>query len=373
MSKKYAIFITALFCLFVGVFMAAIYLVPDRTFSELENRSLQQLPSFSLEAVRTGKFMTDFEKYCNDQFFLRDGWVSMKSTAERLAGKQENNGAYFGKEDTLISRFDRPDEKRLEGNIGYVNQFAANAGVPVYFSLVPSSAAVWADRLPSGAPSADQKAILDAAAAGSNAVWYNTYTKLWDHRSEELYYRTDHHWTSLGAYYGYTALMEALGMEPVPLEHYQKETVSDSFYGTVFSSSGVRWVKPDKIDLYVSDPGVEVTSWFSGKPEQGQLYAWDKLEGKDKYTFFMGGNQALGVVKNPHVDGPKLLIVRDSYTDSMVPFLTAHFSEIHLIDLRYYRYSIPQYIRDNGIDAAAVLYSVANFTSDTNLFTLRQE
>ena len=134
----------------------------------------------------------------------------------------------------------------------------------------------------------------------------------------------------------------------------------------------MRWVQPDDIDIYVPDPGVEVTSWFTGEPEEGALYNWDKLDIKDKYTFFMGGNQSLGVIKNPNVDGPKILILRDSYTDSLVPFLTQHFSEIHLIDLRYYRYSIPQYIKDNDIDMAVVLYSVSNFVTDTNLFTLRQ-
>ncbi|MEG2120192.1 MAG: DHHW family protein, partial [Pseudoflavonifractor sp.] len=162
-------------------------------------------------------------------------------------------------------------------------------------------------------------------------------------------------------------------MEPLPLSAYQSTTVSDGFYGTTFSSSGVRNVKPDSIDIYVPDPGVEVTSWFSEKPQPGKLYDWTRLEKKDKYPFFMGGNQSLAVIKNPQVQGPKLLILRDSYTDSLVPFLTAHFSEIHLFDLRYNRNSVPQYIKANGIDMAVMLYSVPNYVTDGNFFTLRQK
>lgn len=373
MTKKYAVFITALFCAFIGVFLAAGAVAPDRNFSAQENRVLQGLPVPTVKSVFSGAFMTDFEQYGNDQFVGRDVWVGMKSAAERAIGKHENNGVYFGSKDTLITRFEEPDPKRVDTNLKYVDQFVGNAGVPVYLTLIPGAASIWADRLPQGAPNADQKAVIDEIAARTAANYFDSYQNLWAHRDEDVYYRTDHHWTSLGAYYGYAALMEALGMEAVPLSEYAKTTVSDAFYGTTFSSSGVRWVKPDSIDIYAPDTGVSVTSWFAEQPVEGRLYNYDKLSLKDKYTFFMGGNQSLAVVKNENVDGPKLLILRDSYTDSLVPFLTPHFSEIHLVDLRYYRYSIPQYIRDNGIDAAVVLYSVQNFVTDTNFFTLRQE
>ncbi len=373
MSKKYCLFLSALFCAFLAVFLTAGAVTPDRTMSELENRSLQQLPVPSAKTVLSGEFMSDFETYCNDQFALRDQWVAMKSFSELATGKGENNGVYFGRDDTLISRFDSPDPQRVATNLGYVDQFVENAGIPVYLSLIPGAASVWADRLPDGAPNADQKAVIDEIAGKTSARFYDSYQALWDHREEDVYYRTDHHWTSLGAYYGYTSLMDALGMEAAPLSSFQKQTVSDSFYGTAFSTAGARWIAPDDIDIYVPDPGVEVTSWFSAESTPGSLYCWNKLEGKDKYTFFLGGNQSKCVVKNPNVQGPKLLLLRDSYSDSLVPYLTAHFSEIHLIDLRYYRYSIPQYIRDNGIDTAVILYSVSNFVTDANFFTLRQK
>lgn len=376
MSKRYCIFITALFSAFLAVFLVAGAVCPDQEFSPLENRALQQMPELSAASVLSGQFMSDFETYTTDQFPGRDAWVDLKARTERLMGKQENNGVYFCKDDTLITRFDTPDAAQVAANLKYVDQFAAKAGVPVLFSLIPGAAEVWADRLPDGAPNASQKAVIDqAGSALASARVYDTWSTMTAHKDEDIYYRTDHHWTSLGAYYGYTALMDAMGMQAVPLSDYTKTTRSDSFYGTVYSSSGVRWVRPDSIETYVPDDGITVTSHTydaKGNPveEARSLYDTSFLSVKDKYSMFLGGNQSLCVVRTPHTDAPKLLIIRDSYTDSLVPFLTAHFSEIHLVDPRYYKLSVSQYISENGIDQALVLYSVPNFVSDKNLVWL---
>lgn len=375
MSKKYARFLSALFCCFLALLFCANALTPDKEFSEVENRSLAQRPKLSAENVLSGAYMTDYETYVTDQFVARDGWVSAKAWSERISGKQENNGVYFCDDGSLITRFDEPDWTRVDKNLGYVEKFAENAGVPVTFGLIPTQSFVWADKLPEGAPNADQREVwtqasnaLNGKAALADGLW----SALLAHRDEPIFYRTDHHWTSLGAYYGYAALGEVLGYEPLPLETYTKTTVSDDFYGTVFSSSGVRWVEPDEMDIYVPEDGVTVTSHTydkSGSPvtEPRQLYDESYLSKKDKYSMFLGGQQSLGVVKTPNTDKPKLLLIRDSYSDSLVPFLTPHFSEIHLIDLRYYKLSAAQYIKDNGIDQALVLYSAPNFVSDSNL------
>ena len=373
MSKKYCIFITALFCAFIGVFLVANAVSPDRTFSEMENRNLEQLPTPSVKTLLSGEFMKDFETYTTDQFVGRDSWIGLKSTTERVLGKQENNSVYFCDKDTLITRFDQPDSQKVTDNLTYVNNFVENVDIPVTFSLIPTQACIWADRLPAGAPNASQTDILDQAqAAVPGATWADLYTPLWEHRDEDIFYRTDHHWTSLGAYYGYTGLAEALGFTPVSLDSYTETVRSTEFYGTVFSSSGVRWVKPDTISTYVPDTGITVTEHSydnKGNPIEipRSLYVESFLSVKDKYSMFLGGNQSLGVVKTPNTDKPKLLITRDSYTDSVVPFLTPHYSEIHLIDLRYYKLSIQDYIEQNGIDQALVLYSVPNFVTDSNL------
>ena len=372
MSKKYSIFLTALFCAFLGVAVTANALTPDREFSDIENRALAKRPALSWKTVRTGAFMSDYESYITDQFPARDGWTAAKAYLEKAVGKQENNGVYFCDDSTLITRFEEPDQKRLANNIGYVNTFADKAGVPVTFGLIPTQASVWADKLPQGAPNYDQKLVMQQAAQSVSPRFVDLSAALTSHKDEPIFYRTDHHWTSLGAYYGYVGLAEALGYTPVPLEQYTKTTVSTEFYGTVFSSSGVRWVKPDEMDTYVPEDGITVVSHTydsKGNPveEPRQLYDKSYLSKKDKYSMFLGGQQSLGVVKTGNPDKPKLLLIRDSYSDSLVPFLTAHFSEIHLMDFRYCKLSPSQYIAENGINQALVLYSVPNFVSDANL------
>ena len=384
MTKRYCIFITALFCAFIGVFLVANAVSPDRTFSEVENRNLEQLPAVDFGTPEklfrdgnffNGQFMRDFETYTTDQFIGRDAWVDLKARTERALGKKENNNVYFADNDTLITRFDQPAADRVTENLNYVNKFVENVDIPVVFSLIPTQACIWADRLPEGAPNASQTDLMaQAQGAVTGATWADVYTPLMEHKDEDIFYRTDHHWTSLGAYYGYTGLASALGYTPVPLTDYTPTVRSTEFYGTVFSSSGVRWVKPDTITTYVPDDGITVVSHTydnSGNPveEQRALYVESFLSVKDKYSMFLGGNQSLGVVTNTNnPDGPKLLIIRDSYADSLVPFLTAHYSEIHLIDPRYYHLSVKDYAEQNGIDQALVLYSVPNFVTDGNMF-----
>ena len=384
MTKRYCIFITALFCAFIGVFLVANAVSPDRTFSEVENRNLEQLPAVDFGTPEklfrdgnffNGQFMRDFETYTTDQFIGRDAWVDLKARTERALGKKENNNVYFADNDTLITRFDQPSADRVTENLNYVNKFVENVDIPVVFSLIPTQACIWADRLPEGAPNASQTDLMtQAQGAVTGATWADVYTPLMEHKDEDIFYRTDHHWTSLGAYYGYTGLASALGYTPVPLTDYTPTVRSTEFYGTVFSSSGVRWVKPDTITTYVPDDGITVVSHTydnSGNPveEQRALYVESFLSVKDKYSMFLGGNQSLGVVTNTNnPDGPKLLIIRDSYADSLVPFLTAHYSEIHLIDPRYYHLSVKDYVEQNGIDQALVLYSVPNFVTDGNMF-----
>lgn len=230
MTKAYSIFLTGLFSLFIGGILVGSLLLPDRTFSPMENRNLAKPPKLSWENVESGKFMSDAESYVNDQIMGRDFWVAMKAWSERLSGKQENNGIYFAKDGTLIRHLDTPSQETLAQNAGYINQLVENVSVPVYFGLIPSAAEVWADRLPAGAPTADEQAIIEEMYSAVQAQTVDLCTPLNAHRDEDLYYRTDHHWTSLGAYYGYTALMDAMGLEAEPLDQSGKTTVSDSFY-----------------------------------------------------------------------------------------------------------------------------------------------
>ena len=247
-----------------------------------------------------------------------------------------------------------------------------NVSVPVYFGLIPSSSTVWADRLPAGAPTADELSWIEQMYFATGASTIDLAGALLAHKGEDIYYRTDHHWTSLGAFYGANAIFEALGLEPLDLSDYDKTTVADQFYGTIYSTSGVRWVRPDSIDTYIPADGVHVTSWFGAQPSEGSLYVDHYLSVKDKYSYFLGGQQQpLCVIESDKApDGPKVLIIRDSYSDSLAPFLTERFSEVHLFDPRNNLTSVKDYVAQNDIDSVIVLYSFQNFATDQNLFVL---
>ena len=374
MSKKYTTFITVLFCLFIFGFGLALLILPDREFSEQENRYLTQFEAPTLDSVfgENGEFMADFEKYVNDQFPLRDQWIQLKAWSERLSGKQENNKVYFGGEgqQTLFAQYTKPSD--LEQRVDYVNQLGANVDVPVYFALIPDKTWVWADRLPAHAPLVDDgSTIRDAQDLVSEDVnFINLSDAL---QGDDVFYRTDHHWTTMGAYQGYLALMSAINGSVTLLDS-EPTLVSDSFYGTTWSSSGAGWVKPDEMYTWVPEGGytghTTVTRYPSGQPEEGKFYDLSKLEVKDKYSMFLGGNQGLCVIENPDAQGGKLLVIRDSYADSLAPFLSLDYQEVHLFDLRYNLMSLKQYVADNDIDQVLVLYSSSNFSTDSNLALL---
>lgn len=368
-SRKQSIIIVLIFIIFIGGMSAGTLFLPHEDFSEAENRYLQKMPEMTGESIMNGEFMTSFEKWVSDHTVFRDEWVGLKALTEALSGKKETGGVYLADGDTLIAASTPVQEKVFENNISYVNKFAQAVDVPVYFGIIPTAAEIWADRLPAYAPVDDESIVIARAYDGNEAICVDIEGALRVHAAEDIYYRTDHHWTGLGAFYGMNALLEKMEIEKLRLEDYPKEVVSEDFCGTSWSSSGAHWVKPDTIDKYVSEEGTEVTSWYDTKPEKGSLYHEEYLEKKDKYCYFLGENQPLCVIKT-NVEGPKLLLVRDSYGDNMAPFLTQRFSEIHLVDLRYNRTSTKQYIIDNDIDAVFIMYGYGTFVKDTNVVFL---
>lgn len=355
------------FLLFLVLGLLLLLLLPDREFSEQENRYLAQPPRFRFSDLISGSFTRGAEDCITDQFPLRDSWISLKSRVERALGKTENNNVFFCREDTLITRFAYPEESAVTGAVRAVNSLAENTQARVFLALIPSSAAVWADRLPANANTADQEALIRRICGEVNGETADILSALLAHRDEEVYYRTDHHWTTLGAYYGYAATARVMGFTPAEKSDYHPETVSADFYGTVYSSSGVRWVRPDRMERWVDADGVQV--FRDGGAEPSPVYVEEKLEIKDKYAYFFGGNTPRMVIETGNAGG-RLLVLRDSYSDCELPFFFPHYSEIHVLDLRYFRQSVREYAEANGVSDILVNYSLSTFLSDPSVFLL---
>ena len=370
MKKTASLLTIGVFTAFIALFFVLRLCLPAREFSERENRYLAQRPAFSASALFSGSFTEDFESYTTDQFPLRDAWTTLKARCELLSGKRENNGVFYCGGGVLISRFDAPEDSVIAENVSFLNALSENVDAPVYFALIPGAAEVQSALLPRNAPTDSQAEVIEKACEESAAVNVDMLSALNAHADEYIFYRTDHHWTSLGAFYGYNALREAMGLPPADISGYERTIVSDSFYGTAWSSSGFSWVAPDSIETFVPDGGTAlITNYRDGTAAVTPLYNESFLKVKDKYSFFLGGNTPRLSIDTGNA-GPRLCVIRDSYADSLLPFLLADFSQIDLLDLRYYKSSLAEYINSGGFDAVLVMYSVPNFSTDVNLFLL---
>lgn len=362
-----------LFCAFLLAFGVLFLLWPKREFSDKENRTLAEFPEFTAEKFFSGKWGLDFETYLSDQFPLRDNWVVLKAACQMGTGRQDNNGVYFG--DQLIQTFWSVDQGQLEKNLAALKAFGEKAPGKVYFAPVANAVEVNGEKLPLFAPDVDQEALLEEMREfleESPVELVDTLPALREHRDEGLYFNTDHHINTLGAYYVYRDLANALGKPALTQEAFRKETVTDRFEGTLYHKSGAWWVAPDKIELWQPVAGLRasVTIEPGGERHEG-LYFEEELQGNDPYAVFLKGNQALEVVETDRPGG-KLLVVKDSYAHIITPFLANHFSEIHLLDLRYYKLGVSQYMEENGIDKVLVLYNLSNFTEDVNVQLIGQ-
>ena len=365
---------------FVGMFLLDC-VTPDRTVSELENTTLTQRPAVTaqiLSSAGLNRFFNDYTQYTKDQIPGRDAWISLQSFVETaLLQKTQSGGVLLGDHGQMFDRtygLVSSEERTLPRNIAAVGALAGRYPGRVYVMVAPAASAIYPERVPAHAPLLEEEGYIrqiQAAVEEAGGVYIPLQDALAAHKDEYIYYRTDHHWTSLGAYYGFTALGQAMGIDVPALDSYtDRHTVSDSFYGTTWSSSGFSWVRPDSMEVFVNEPdGLKVTSYPQGTPIEGQLYDESYLDVKDKYSMFMGGNCPLHEIVTGN-EGPSLLIIRDSYTDSLIPFLLDDFSEIHVIDLRYYRMSVSDYIAEHDFDNVLVAYSVSTFATDTNLFLM---
>lgn len=340
----------------------------DRAYSESENRKLAQKPDFTWSALADGSYFSGWEDYLADQFVGRDFWISLRLRFLRLAGQREVNGVYLCDDGYLMEPPAEPDAVHTARNLEAVNDFAArHDDLSMYMAVIPNAAAVLADKLPENAPVRDQRADLQALADGLRGVTFLNVTQaLTAHQDEQLYYRTDHHWTSLGARYAFEAMAPALGIAQ-PASAYQIYPVSTSFEGTLASRSGCHDAA-DTIELYVpeNNPAYYV-SYEDTKTNSSSLYVRDCLDKKDQYTVFFGGNYPRVDIYSTAETGRRLLLFKDSYANCFVQFLTPYYEHIILIDPRYYYGDAETLLRSEKVTDVLFLYNANTYFEDTSL------
>ena len=363
--------ITIFACLLLAVSALMGPLTPDHYDSEREKRNLTQLPIPDMEDILSGDFADNLEDYLSDQIPLRDRWIAVKTYAELAVGKQESGGVYIGKDHYLMDKFSSYDAKQLRINAAALADLRAAAAkdhIRMQTMLVPVAAQMLTDKLPPFASAADYEAILAVLQEqGVSAI--DLAKALSAHTNEDIYYRTDHHWTSLGAYYAYAAWMQAIDRqdEIIPQADWTKETLCEDFRGTTWNKVPLRGVPADSITAWYLHADRKV-SYNDGKMQGSSLYARKYLSGSDQYAVFLSSNQAETVIKGSGAAGSgKLLLIKDSYGNTFAQFPSEQFEEVRVLDLRFWRGDLMDYAKQNGITDLLVLYGTQNFVSDTVL------
>ena len=334
------------------------------TVSWNENRTLQEFPSTAPASLFSGNFDEQFEKWFSDHFVSRDMWIELNAIVHKAAGAIENNGVYFAQDGRLVQQFQTVNDATLQANIDTINSFSSDHNVKSNIFLVPTAAWGAASQLPNGACDEDQKALLQEIKQQFPEQTFIDYTELAS-PSPNLYYKTDHHWNEQGAYQGYVAIASKV-LNKIPNTFTYNE-VSNSFEGTMYSRSGAFWVHPDSIYEIVPD-GIDLqvtVSYDDGDTVTDSLYSTERLSTKDQYAYYLDGNHAYVDIKTNTNTNRKAVIVKDSYAHILMPFLATEYSEIQMVDLRYYRGNVSDLLDDQT--DLYFIYSLDNFCSDPNL------
>ena len=374
-NKKKPGFFALYGSLFVGVLLAvliAALALPDRAYSEKEKKYLNTFPALTADSLFDGSFTSGVEDYSADQFPGRDGLMNLKVTLCRFLGMQESNGVYYGKNGRLMERFDEPDEELFERTVQSVNDFAArHEDLNVYFLLAPSAAVLYPEELPLNAVNADQNAYINrfSERISENVTPVDVRFSLTEAKAAgtDLYYHSDHHWTTDGAKAAYYAAAETMGF---PENEFERQVVSDNFLGALYTKSGFSIPSKDSIVIY--RPEDETLQYYLRNEESGEtrasLYYGESLPGADPYEVFFGGNYPSLTIESTADADRTLLVVKDSYANSFIPFLLGDYRKITIIDPRYYSKQLDVLFYLEEYDDVLFLYNAPTLSKDRNLY-----
>ena len=363
------------FLLFIFGFAVASFISEDREFSENENRYLQQAPEFSWKRLEKGEFTSDIESYMSDQIFMKDQLVSLKTVTDRTLLKNYQNGVYFGKDGYYLQDY-QENRPLIEKNISCLNDFAdsLDKSVDVSFLLVPNAVSVMSDKLPAVTQTDDQleseKYISSILSDRINLCF--PYDQLKDAaKSTQVFYKTDHHWTPDGAYRAYQQFCTLKNLTPFDCNVYTKITVPD-FYGTHYSATR-RWNAQADSFSYYDLPNQMTVYKVNGEADYEPvktegLMNLAKLDTRDKYGAFLDGNNGYSVIEGNGTGS--ILVVKDSYANSFIPYLTANYAKIGVVDFRGLAYGLDSTIEKEGYDQILILYNFQTFISDNKVIYL---
>lgn len=364
-----------LLVIFTGMFIHLLH--PKQLFSEQERRNLQTWPEISRSSIFSGQFMQDFEKFANDQMPYRDFLLGINRLLLTLQQRSDNGRVIFCNDDYLV-KLTSNNMKQVEKNIRYLNSLnlTSNEDDPqnFYLMLIPNASSVIRSELPAGSPTLDQiEFINDTYNKLSNFKTVNCYDNLLA-LGKKAYYRTDHHWNSLGAYNGALSYLQTMGSDLPAESEYQKTVIKDDFLGSLYAQTGGFNQTPDCIEVWQhqdNNLNNKVRCYDQKNKLIGNgIYRRDELFSFDPYRVFLGENQGFMMIDTGIENGKNLLLIKDSYSNSMVPFLTYKYQRIYIVDLRFLDKSLKQMLHEYKVQDILIAYNVDSFLTDNNIYKL---
>lgn len=382
MKNKLKFLPTFIFLGFIFVLFALFIIMPKSQYSSSEKRYLEKFPEVSLKSVSSGEFESGFETYLADHFPFRNLWVGVNAYYNYGIGNNGNDGIYKCSDNYLINA-PVSEDNRIEVNARAIARFSRNVNVPVTVAVVPSTGYIMDDVLPAVHDEYidDElfgKITFELYKESSGLLSFTdlrTPFKEQTAKGAQLYYRTDHHWTSEGAYTAYRELCKSLGLTSTPKSQFNVKAYG-GFYGTTYSSSGF-WLNPaDDIEVWSnksnSERNITVTV-TEGDEEKTyhSMFFLNHLEQDDKYPLFLDGNHPLVSVENKRVREGKILIVKDSFCHSLAPFLADNFNTVTMVDMRYYKNSVSDMVKQGNYDRVLFVYGIDNLAADSDLVWIK--
>lgn len=349
-------------------------ILPKREYSENENRHLATFPEMSFNSLKTGELVENIEAYVTDHFPLRDEFMSLYAITQRCEGMKEINNVFVGKNGYLIEKQDEyKNLEKIYTKINTLYEKVKDKGVSVNVMLVPTCITFYSKYLPDNAVYASQTDAKDKIksklADGINYIEpfdmdaNGNFSSKYD--DYQMFYKTDHHWTCYGAYFAYENYCLSMGLKPFSMSDYSIKTVSESFYGTVFSKVNDLSVEGDIMVLFDKERNLTV-NYQGGQSDS--LYNDAYLNKKDKYSYYLNNiNDRIDIVNNDIHNGKVLLVVKDSYANCFIPFLTDYYEKIIVLDTRYYMYGASPIADKENVTDILILYNMSTIDSDAGI------
>ena len=333
-------------------------------FSYNENRYLQKFPDFTFEKLINNQYLDKLTNYFSDYFPFRNELINIRTNTLLFLGFKEVNNV-FVKNDYLIEKYKKPEKtKKLINKLNYINE---QLDVDMSIMLVPTSVSINKEYIPKFYVN-NQIDTLNYIYNNLDFKTINVYDVFHENKDKyQLYYYMDHHWTIYGAYLAYVEYCKQNDIKNYDLSDFTITPVSNDFKGTLYSKI-LKTTKNDVIYKIEKDDIKYTVKYIDHTTNT--LYDDKYLNEKDKYSYYLSNNSSIIEIETNVDNNEELLIIKDSYANSIVPYLVNHYKKLIIIDPRYYKSSIIEYVKNNNIKKVLFIYNMNTIDTDSGIYTI---